>query len=56
MRQSERERIELQADEPLKLEKNDEKALWISGMLMIGLPCLMLILLITGVTMLLFGL
>ena len=30
-------------------------ALWLSGMLMLGLPCLLLILLIVGVTMLLFG-
>ena len=29
--------------------------MWISGLLVIGLPCLLLILLIVGATMLLFG-
>ena len=37
------------------LEKKDGLALWLSAMLTIALPCLLVILLILGVTMLLFG-
>ena len=55
MRQSEQNRRELtDGDEP-QLEKKDMLALILSGLLMIGLPCLLLILLIVGVTYLLFG-
>ena len=54
MRESEKIRQELTEESP-QLEKKDPMALWLSGMLMLGLPCLLLILLIVGVTMLLFG-
>ncbi len=56
MRASEEQRRELMgedADTPM-LEKSDLPALWISGLLTIGLPCLLLILLIVGVTYLIF--
>ncbi len=55
MRASERERRELLDEDGPRLEKNDLPALYISGLLMIGLPCLLLILLVVGVTFLLFG-
>lgn len=55
MRTSEQERRELLRDDEPILEKNDPLAMWISGLLVIGLPCLLLILLIVGVTVLLFG-
>ncbi len=55
MRQSEQNRRELNDQEVPQLEKKDLLALIISGLLTIGLPCLLLILLIVGVTMLLFG-
>ncbi len=41
-------------DEPVQLEKNDTLALMISGFLVIGLPCLILILIIMGAVLLLF--
>lgn len=55
MRTSEKDRQEMLEDENPQLEKNDMPALWLSGLLTIGLPCLLLILIIIGVTMLLFG-
>ena len=55
MRASEQQKQELLDDGEPQLEKNDQKALMLSGILMIGLPCLLLILIIMGVTMLLFG-
>ena len=55
MRASEQNRRELTDDDSLPLEKKDSMALWLSGMLTIALPCLLLILLIVGVTMLIFG-
>ena len=55
MRESEKIRQELAGDEDPRLEKKDGFALWLSGMLTLGLPCLLLILLIVGVTFLLFG-
>ena len=55
MRASEQQKQELLDDSEPQLEKKDQTALWLSGMLMIGLPCLLLILIIMGVTMLLFG-
>ena len=54
MRESEKIKQELAGDEP-QLEKGDFTALWLSGLLTIGLPCLLLILLIVGVTLFLFG-
>ena len=45
MRESEKIKQELQGEEP-QLEKGDFLALWMSGILTIGLPCLLLILLI----------
>ncbi len=57
MRESEKNRLELMEDDSTPgLEKKDSLAMWLSGLLVIGLPCLLLILLIVGVTMLLFGL
>ena len=55
MRASEETRRELTGEEIPQLEKNDTLAMMISGLLTIGLPCLLLILLIIGVTMLLFA-
>ena len=55
MRASEEQRRELAGEEGPQLEKHDMTALWMSGLLTIGLPCLLLILLIVGVTYLLFG-
>lgn len=55
MREADRNRQELMDDRTPPLEKHDSFALWASGMLMIGLPCLLLILIIVGVTMLLFA-
>ena len=54
MRESEKIKRDLAGDEP-QLEKGDFLALWASGILTIGLPCLLLILLIVGVTLFLFG-
>ncbi len=58
MRESEKLRQELYEgdEEEIRLEKDDMKALMISGFLTIGLPILFMILLIMGVTILLFGL
>ena len=55
MRDSEKDRQELMDQEDLPLEKRDMFALFASGLLTIGLPCLLIILLIVGVTVLLFG-
>ena len=55
MRTSEENRKEALGDDEVQLEKNDMLALWISGMLTIGLPCLLLVLLIVGATFLFFG-
>ena len=54
MRASEEVRQELTEEDRPQLEKKDTAALMISGLLTIGLPCLLLILLIIGVTMTLF--
>ena len=58
MRESEKLRQELYEgdEEEIHLEKDDMKALMISGFLTIGLPIHFMILLIMGVTILLFGL
>jgi len=56
MRVSEENRKEALEEEEVQLEKHDMTALWLSGILTIGLPCLFLILLIVGVTVLIFGL
>lgn len=42
-------------DEELPVEKKDLLAMTISGFLVIGIPCLILILLITAVVLLLFA-
>ena len=55
MRDSEKLRQEMLGEDDQQLEKKDMPALWLSGLLTIGLPCLLLILLIVGVTILLFG-
>ena len=55
MRDSEQQKQELLGEDEPELEKHDQLALWLSGLLTIGLPCLLLILLIMGVTLLLFG-
>ena len=54
MRTSEQERQDL-LEEDIPLEKKDLPAMYLSGFLVIGLPCLLLILVIVGVTFLLFG-
>ncbi len=54
MRASEEQRREL-VGEDSQLEKKDMLALVLSGLLTVGLPCLLLILLIAGATILLFG-
>ena len=56
MRVSEENRREALEEEEVQLEKHDLTAMWLSGVLTIGLPCLFLILLILGVTFLIFGL
>ena len=56
MRESQKHRQELMDDDETQLETKDSLAMYISGLLVIGLPCLLLILLIVGVTVLLFGL
>lgn len=55
MRTSEENRKEALDEDEVQLEKHDMFALWLSGILTIGIPCLLLILLIVGVTYLLFG-
>ena len=55
MRTSEEMRKELTGDDKPEIEKNDTKAMMISGLMVIGVPCLLLILLIVGVTVLLFA-
>lgn len=55
MRTSEQDKKALLEDEEPILEKNDPLAMSIAGFLVIGLPCLLLILLIVGATVLLFG-
>lgn len=55
MRTSEENRKEALDEEEVQLEKHDMLALWLSGILTIGLPCLLLILLIIGMTFLFFG-
>jgi hypothetical protein len=55
MRTSEENRKELLDEDEVQLEKHDMLAMWISGILTVGLPCLVLILLIVGVTFLFFG-
>lgn len=42
-------------DEELPIEKYDTLAMWLSGLLVIGLPCLVLLGIIAAVTLLLFG-
>lgn len=41
--------------EDLPLEKNDRLAMWISGMLVVGLPFLLMILIVAAAVYLLFG-
>lgn len=58
MRQSERERLEAleelnEDNEKLPLEKNDNFAIWIAGMLTVGLPILGLLTIIFIVVLLL---
>ena len=55
MRESEQHKQDMLEDDGPKLEKHDETALMLSGLITIGLPCLLLILLIMGVTLFLFG-
>ena len=55
MRASEQERQKLLEDDQPQIEKKDLLAIYLSGLLTIGLPCLGLILLMIGVTFLLFG-
>ncbi len=55
MRVSQQDKQDLLQDEEPLLEKKDPLAMWISGLLVVGLPCLLLILLVVGVTLLLFG-
>ena len=56
MRPSEEQRRELGGEDgDLPLDKKDMPALMISGLLVVGLPCLLLILLIVGITLLFFG-
>lgn len=56
MREAEHDRKELLDEEEVQLEKHDMLAMYLSGFLTIGLPCLILILVIVGVTVVLFGL
>ena len=54
MRPSEKDREELLDDEKLPLEKNDMLAMWISGLLTVGLPILAILGIVIGVVLLLF--
>lgn len=55
MKTSDQDCRELQEEEELPVDKKDIPAMMLSGLLVIGLPCLLMILLIVGVTLLLFG-
>ena len=55
MKTSDQDCRELQEEEELSVDKKDIPAMMLSGLLVIGLPCLLMILLIVGVTLLLFG-
>ena len=55
MKTSARDRREQRDEEEMPVDKKDMQAMMLSGLLVIGLPCLLMILLIVGVTLLLFG-
>ena len=55
MRGKEREQEPPAEREALPIEKNDTLAMLLSGFIVIGIPCLILIGIITAVTLLLFG-
>ena len=55
MKTAEQDRRETRDEEELPVDKKDIPAMMLSGLLVIGLPCLLMILLIVGVTLLLFG-
>lgn len=55
MRTSEKDRDEMLDRDEIPLEKKDTFAMMVAGLLTIGLPCLLMILLIVGVTLLLFA-
>jgi len=54
MRPSEKDREMLMDDEELPLEKNDMLAMWISGLITVGLPILAILGIIIGAVLLLF--
>lgn len=60
MRQSERERLEFleelneESEEKIQLEKNDGIALWLAGLLMVGLPCLVVLFIVAIAVLLIF--
>ena len=55
MRDSERNRKEAMDEEDIPLEKNDMFAMNIAGFLVIGIPCLVMILIIMAVVLIFFG-
>ena len=55
MKTAEQDRRETRDEEELPVDRKDMPAMLFSGLLVIGLPCLLMILLIVGVTILLFG-
>ena len=55
MKTSEQDRREPRDEEELPVDRKDMPAMMFSGLLVIGLPCFLIILLIVGVTILLFG-
>lgn len=55
MKTSEQDRREPWDEEELPVDRKDMPAMMFSGLLVIGLPCFLIILLIVGVTILLFG-
>ena len=55
MRDAEQQKQEMLGEDEPQLDKHDEMAILLSGLITIGLPCLLVILIIMGVTMLLFG-
>lgn len=55
MRTSEQHRQDISDGDQLPVEKKDTFAMYLAGLLTVGLPCLLLVLLIAGVTLLLFG-
>ncbi|MCQ2458647.1 MAG: hypothetical protein MJ142_07970 [Clostridia bacterium] len=55
MRKRKEERLSDREDENRPLEKHDFLAMWLAGMLTVGLPVLLIVAVVTCVLLLLFG-